>query len=383
MPKNRDIVLFLGAGFSDAAGLPVMSHFAERAALSKSRIPEYAHNGTRKLAVELYSAARTYEKFQDWAFSNGHLNKLETENIECLFCLAKDLAATGDLQLNVDGDIRDREKVIAALVRWVWKTYQRLPFWDSDTPSDPQPYAKFWDQVRRAGLEDRLAVITTNYDLVFEDRAKIVDIGTCYPILHQVEINVGTGTRRFVGPAADVDCIPVLKLHGSVNYFAQPGAASVLVAVNHSDGMPIGDSKIRKEMPASAALDALWDVRMRQQEPAIEPVIVPPMAAKRVETAWQREIQGLMDELLRKASHILFIGYSLLEKDKELVESIVKGVKCGVQSEVHVMDLSQNVGERYRAVFSGQVGEIGVGHFKETVNTCLPRIFSRICRGAS
>ncbi len=85
--SNRDVVLFLGAGFSHDADLPLLSNFGLKAPLSEFEL----QNKDGPFEREMAAAARTYESFRDALVDRGALTGDAVQNVEAAFCIAEAL----------------------------------------------------------------------------------------------------------------------------------------------------------------------------------------------------------------------------------------------------------------------------------------------------
>jgi len=122
---DRDIVLFLGAGFSRNAGLPLMAEFGKEA--KKQKIEEHAREKKRNAAPLLLSAKETFEGFQKLLEQKQVLTKEEVENMEKVFCIAEALHESGINSIVINGSPKGIKKLIEEIQLWLWKVYQQYP----------------------------------------------------------------------------------------------------------------------------------------------------------------------------------------------------------------------------------------------------------------
>jgi hypothetical protein len=314
-PKNaggkRDIVLFLGAGFSSDAKLPTMAEFGRESEDARNRLLKYKGN---RDAFGLY--ARAYEGFkkaQDiLRRAQAHV-KLDVDNMQTIFCMAEAMRES-----NIRKISNQRRTDIK---RWLWKIYQQCPLAQQRKGSLGVPYAELINILRRGGYLARTTVLTTNYDLVFEYAAWKQGMKCCYPF--------GAGTAKecrllkrgnaFVSLTPVRESLVVCKLHGSVNYFKRDHPIKTLYVMDNlvPKDMPHREALIGKSsipgLPEVFAFDALSELK-KKGLPSI-PEIIPPTYAKLARRAWLREIWNAAFKAMRNARHVIFIGYSLPQTD--------------------------------------------------------------------
>lgn len=381
----RDLVLFLGAGFSRAAGVPIMKEFGD-ASRREYRNLVKRHGtlnpktpGYRCGAAQLIDAAETYEAFRTLCETSQSRKTEDWENIETVFSVAEALdEASPDPVL-----LRNSEFSTAALVRdiqlWIWKVYHVTPLVQSkpDVPVDPKPYQVLFDGLRNRNLAARTAVITTNYDILFEWLAWGAGVPCSYPVSPGEDVSVNQlNPEPYVFPASEnVGVIPICKLHGSVNYFetAEDGGQRRLrVSRDLGGGSRVGGSGTYRGKPALLALDALWTLQKRYGG-EITPAIVPPSYAKLGRRNWLREIWAEAYRALAAARTIIFIGYSLPPSDgfmAALLSAAAAGRGGAGVPSVHVIDPCE---ASLRAIEAVHVGG--------NVNW-IPKTFSQAAGGA-
>ena len=382
---SGDTVLFLGAGFSADACLPVLSDFARAADLADSDLVGFAESDPPKrlMARELVAAARSYERFRDACLESGAVSESDAGNIETVFCLAEALREVGYPQFELEGTPRPMKDIVADIELWIWKTYHRLPFFDRKKNPRGDTYATFFDLLRTHGLAERTTFITTNYDVVFEWTAWDAGFASEYPISRSVPLNAGTGTERFVAPVhPSRTSLPLFKLHGSINYFVEgPESGRVSVSANLSDGNLIGLSQLPIGCPAVVAVDVLADLRGRSGADGLRPAIIPPSYGKLAVCPWQQEIWRGAFDALRTARYLVFIGYSFPLTDgpiRALMSgSLATRPKQGMP-QVFVIDGKETVHENFRKFFPGLVQDTDPAYLADANKNELPTIFQRI-----
>lgn len=176
-------------------------------------------------------------------------------------------------------------------------------------------------------------VITFNYDTIFEDALTRLEVPWTYGyskrsmegFFHSVRF-VGDEKGAW-GRALETDAIPVLKLHGSVNWAIKP------------KGGPTGPQL--NIYPTYDGLRAAHEV----------PRLVPPTWSKTVEDhlsiPWQQAI-----ERITTATHIIIIGFSMPETDLHFRYLLAAGLQrnASLRKIVFVNPDPEGVEKRARAV---------------------------------
>jgi hypothetical protein len=233
-------VYILGAGFSRDAGLPLMSDFLTRMRDSTDWLSQQPGRERELRAVE------EVFKFRLAAAGTAYRVKVDVENIEELFSLA---SATGQ-----DPLARDVSTAIAATLdyarhdaeeEWLSVKADREGFeppphwreiehdWGDGKPRHECPLYEAYagllsGSLCRADETMRNTVITFNYDTVLEDSLASLGVPFHYGFdAASVKYDKTAMCSRGMPP---VDAMPVLKLHGSVNW-VEPGAAGKKVTV--------------------------------------------------------------------------------------------------------------------------------------------------------
>jgi len=275
-------VLFLGAGFSAAFGHPTMNHFLEEVA-SRTKLSD---NDTSLVADLILEARR----------ANSFLESSPT-NIEDILSFA----VMGD-RLGLRGeDGKERAPRIKSIIG---KVYSALK--DEDN---------YWKQYRVLGnllgktasdWPEGLAIITTNYDLNIECALHYHNEASDYGF-ECTELREGQSASLCVKRG-----IPLLKLHGSVNWFKnEDPKGGVLV-----------DARLIK-VPAGIILPR---VCMENHKPGKAPLLVPPSFLKPeldspLPQVWQKAAQHL-----NQAETVAFIGYSFPPSDVEMKFFLAKSL---------------------------------------------------------
>ena len=359
--STRDIVLFLGAGFSKSAKLPAMSEFLKFSLEKELR--GLQKTADRRPAIPmLIKAGEAYEGFAEFCSRARQYVHLETGNMEAVFCIAESVAEAGISDLPYEewgvGDAQDLKRQIQ---RWLWKIYQRC-----DLVREMQKsYSRFAGLLSRPEIAGRTTVLTTNYDLVMEYILWHQDRGhpPFYPDMGAEWITVQDKvTDAYLSKALRDDSVLICKLHGSVNYFSD-GSTPTLYITNDVAGRPAESptggflTRDGAELwrPAIFALNAIHDIK---QKGDYTPAIIPPTYAKLTADPWLRETWRTAHQSLATARLIIFIGYSMPESDgfmKALVQSAMACRSDANKPDVYVVDPyadeARDTGRRYQTLF--------------------------------
>jgi hypothetical protein len=179
-------------------------------------------------------------------------------------------------------------------------------------------------------------VLTTNYDLVIE--TALMDCGSprrwtfaCPGISSPVpnEPTLGPGNSHV---ASVKDCLPIIKLHGSVNWFAfGDGTWEQLLFSNRIrddewggrsiGGMPSSESTLRKLLVSDSYTN------MYKTSERFSPAIIPPMLGKWsnspiIANQWRAAI-----EAISQARRLWIIGYSFPETDTFMPRLLSQGLQ--------------------------------------------------------
>jgi len=307
--KGRDIVLFLGAGFSSDADLPTMARFGEESDEEGKRIQK--HKGRWK-AYEMYSNAyRGYKEVQNIFERAQRFVDIDVNNMETIFCMAEAMSES-----NIEAITEEKRKEIK---RWLWKIYQQCPPVQRGKEGLAVPYFNLIKSIKNCDSISRINVITTNYDLVFEYMTWKEGIKCAYPFEGENadKCRLLEYDRPYVILRPDVDSPIVCKLHGSISYFEKDHSRTLFILDNivpyfTSKKIKIGESCI-PNLPEIFAFDALYELDRREM-PNI-PAIIPPTYAKLEGRPWLREIWNAAFKAIQNAKYIIFIGYSMPQTD--------------------------------------------------------------------
>jgi hypothetical protein len=365
---HRDIVLFLGAGFSLKAGLPLMGSFGDPDSHGIRNLPMHASSprdseGFRYSAPKLVEAKEAFEYFQKYCLS-GNTSPSESLNLEKLCSIAEALIESGLDHISLFDRPYSLQHLLRQLQWWIWKVYHQCPLVNPFVKKYnenvlPELYDSFFMKLRNFNLIDRLTVVTTNYDLVFEYMAYKHNFPVEYPLMDYELINVCDNSDRFVYIQKDPfesERPLMCKLHGSVNYFYKDDISlldELYVTCDLGDDQPIGKSKIWKDRPSIVALDAIW-VLHNKYGANLYPAITLPTYAKFSKQPWIRNVWKHAFHSISEAKAIVFIGFGMNPSDG-FMPAMIKGALSERSSETkpvfHVIDPCESVHKRYEEYF--------------------------------
>lgn len=381
---KRDTAIFLGAGFSQEADLPVMSTFGEYSKKQLQSLKDKHGPGSkspRDAAPLLIKNGEIFEAFQ--TYCKNHLPKgwpFNPENMEHLFTVAEMMNECGTRSLELVGQQILLPNLLAAIKLWLWQIYRRIPVHNpSRYKIDIEPYDLFVQTICEYGLEN-ISVVTTNYDLILEYLFNKMGLKVRYPLDEQqfefLDLCDYPDKRIASGIFESGEAMPLLcKLHGSVNYFEnQESAEGKLRIVADTAKNSIGKSKIKPGTPAIMAVDAIYKLAVENK---FLPAIVAPSYAKLQGRGWLREIWRCAAETLSTARKWIFIGYSFPPSDgfmKSLINLSVM-LRKHDPPEVIVADPSKQTQHNYEQVFGKRFRPypekfsqfIKSGHFRDNI----------------
>jgi len=353
--NDRDIVLFLGAGFSCDAGLKTMLGFGNESRRQLKRLAE--DDNKRKITPVLLDAGQTFSDFQDYCRRNDKV-KLNSDNMEEVFCVAEALRQAKIDDIALGGKKVTLDDLVLKIKLWLWKIYHQCPPLNNQRQSeiDVDGYEGISSFIKRNNLASRITAITTNYDLIFEYYFWKSGINCCYPISDAGSFAAGSRTESFISQSENDGGVLVCKLHGSVNYFKK--LKSNTFGICQDVAFP--SDKIGKSVtphpkrPAIFALDSLW--ALRDRNPDLEPMIIPPTYAKLEQETWLVSTWNRAVSALRDAKVIFFIGYSMPETDgfiKAMLQAAFTLREKSDKLHIHIVDPDEDneVFGRYAKIF--------------------------------
>lgn len=309
-----DTVFILGAGASKEGGAPLMADFLDRATDLWS-IGDT--NGKEQHFERVFRAIRVLQTVHSKA-------RLDLNNIESVFA-AFEMATT--LQQFADYSPEQLQQLATDTTALIATTLDRtlryaLPprprrFGAQVSPPEPleadelvaalqppEPYASFANLLGRIQedprLGDSVALITFNYDLALE--VALFRADRCpYYALEDEEF--------------PVKAVPLLKLHGSLNWCSCASCQSTIAVPITHDGIKKCASQVDQRTALLSSSSLLQNYAHCGNRVASDPLLVPPTWNKtkyyeELDSVWARAAQELFE-----AQRIVVIGYSLPDSD--------------------------------------------------------------------
>jgi hypothetical protein len=283
------IVLFLGAGFSRAWGLPVMEEFFQYAKDS-----DYLKPDDKNFLRELQAKAQ----------KGVSMLQVRHNNLEEIlsFCLASKNFNAG--YPNQGDSEYDR------LCRILQKVYRRINLreWHNNNGLLDKLKRLLGIGIDRKLTTNELSIITTNYDVMIEFTFSQLGWHCHLPCEW---VGIKEEKYQVVGQIySDNKSQPLLcKLHGSINWFRDVNDATklqvenVILSYNY-----FGDTHEFETF-------YLPKVSCEDCEPIGTPLIVPPTLFKMQTIPIFREIWNSAGKALEEAEKLVFIGFSFPESD--------------------------------------------------------------------
>lgn len=341
----KRIVFVLGAGASQAAGVPVMADFFETATALDRQKP-----GLMRDAFTLVAKGR--DALQQ-AQSKARFDLRNLESVFAAFEMAEllfdDLGAlTGD---EIHGLSHAMRQVIVHTVEQSMSVQL-----DQGSIRPPAGYHVFGPLI--ASLMDAghdVSIITFNYDIGTELGLLSADVQPQYCIEGAPITRSGPGK-----------VIELFKLHGSVNWGRCPRCHAVIVQQVH-DVVRDLERVLRKQgtlpgvrivtLNASAAVGSLVCLNGSCSGARCDgdPVIVPPTAYKMDSHQALRTVWRGAARRLREAEEIFILGYSWPETDQFFHQLYALGSLGGsILSRLWVGNPDETVSERFKSQLLGQ-----------------------------
>jgi NAD-dependent SIR2 family protein deacetylase len=293
------IVIFLGAGASAAEGAPIQrdlfaSYFRESSSLNTHSVANDVARFFRVvfgLDVRGSGVSRTFPTFEEVL----GLIDLATTRREGLKGIPLESETEGELTLGAAR--RSVVLVMADAIR------QRVP-------EVSTVHARLIGNLSEAGRLRRVTFFSTNYDTLID--SALYDFVSRDDVSIEPKVDYGfAGLLPVIGGgSSDRASVPLLKLHGSINWLHCPVCTDLVVTYGPDIVMRL------LQDPETAKCTRCDTVR--------EPVIVPPTFYKDMSNAYLNVVWNRAARALREAAVIVFCGYSLPEADMH-IKYLVKG----------------------------------------------------------
>lgn len=319
---NDHNVYILGAGFSAEAGLPLIKDFMNRMRDAAAWLEE------QERRAEIRAIERVLD-FRLQAAAAAYRVPIDVENVEELFSL---VSASGDREL-----VQAMPLAIAATLDYARITAS-IPLesqgfavgalnpvdkpvtWGRITPGleaavqreTPErewhgcpPYDFYLGVMcgyfNRGGADRRDTIITFNYDTVVEDSLDALRIPYSYG-----KCVTRVSNSQLVASQVSPGAVPILKLHGSVNW-----CSGELYAFPAGEVAELSRDTVENYEELAAAFPSYR--ALRQQ--LFNPLLVPP--------TWQKALRGPLSAVwsdavaaLTTATRVIIVGYSVPATDQ-------------------------------------------------------------------
>jgi len=328
--QSTKCVFLLGAGFSAGYGLPVMNDFMGVARRRYFALKE------RSPGVRLEQYYTTMLEFQRECLASAWAFQRNWENIEELYTQA-DLRRLSAVPESKEG--QDADELCKAIAWSIWDVYRSVEETEANDPLE-----RIVSSIRSNNLEP--VFITTNYDLVIEQSLQRGEQGTSRFHYAGFALPVGLYDEGILDsasmppPVPPKNSIPIIKLHGSVNWFAlnsQDQTHWTAYHVNTTQPTSVFSTFAKPDADTQAFLRFL-DGQREAANPS--PAIVPPMLGKSslspiIAKQWDAAISNLA-----RAREIWIVGYSFPPTDAFMVRLLTEGIKDNDQLErIVVVDI--------------------------------------------
>jgi len=181
--------------------------------------------------------------------------------------------------------------------------------------------------LRTAGLMDKTAFLSFNYDLLIDNAlSRVLGADPGYAVTFRSPITAAPATTT------------LLKVHGSLNWLFCP-------TCNQLDHFP-GEKIVADILTDSARMTCAVC-----QEPRV-PIVVPPTFFKVMSNFYLQQIWKKSEEILRDADHLVFCGYSFPDADlhfKYLLKRAEMNQPEHAAKQLEVIVVNENVGKNDEA----------------------------------
>lgn len=361
----NDIVIFLGAGFVHDLELPIMSNFTSESEREYNGI-NVSGNKDKEATRILLKAYDIFKKFQKYSSNVSKFMNIDANNMEDVFCLADIIKGTS-VDSNIIHDVDDLEidEIIRNIRLWLWKMFQQCPPINckkKKAQENEGKYKDFFDfLLKKHKNQKEISVITTNYDLMPEFFINEIGEECTYNIPSEYSNKwevLPDSTKNFVYINSE-NLIPIYKLHGSVNYFFDDKESkdTINVVTDKLNVNTVGKScaTVFKNRPSLFPLDAITELKKRNNNKIPTPAIIPPMSSKIESMEWLKSIWNNSLMAIRNAKIIVFIGYSFPQSDgfmKSFFQSALVNRKSQNAPIIITLDKNKDIKCSYCKIFN-------------------------------
>ena len=224
-------------------------------------------------------------------------------------------------------------------------------------------FAEYINQVARQRMEDgmdRVAVITTNWDVMFDhalkraienghpEKLSVVDY-CCY--VSSWEANDDTIKPGLLAVGYGGYNIKLLKLHGSMNWFQCPMCQRMYV--RFGEEIEIMKAAYCRHCRKNYGMSEINSIKL--QSNLLLPTYLKNLSNIQIKLVWQNAAIELSE-----ATRIVFIGYSLPSADFEIRQLLARMIRPDAEIQVVLYPDNPHVeaeAERYRNFFGSRISE--------------------------
>lgn len=212
---------------------------------------------------------------------------------------------------------------------------------------DNADYKAFFRYIQKSRSNEAITIITTNWDTLVEEYCRLLKIKYNYGFYYPYTSDSGVSSNYKLN---------VLKIHGSINW----------LKCHHCGGISVfSDSEAASWLfeDDSVSRCALCGNQENMASPALQPEIITPTMLKAFSSQVYSNLWSAATRELQKATHIVFVGYSLPIADFDFRYLLQKNTPADAAIDVVLMpndnpDLEKNQSikhmlpeQRYREAF--------------------------------
>lgn len=361
-PAPRHTVFILGAGFSRAAGAPLMSGFipAMRKAATSSLVSDAERLKLLKALQFRESAAKLSDNLQ-----------MDLENVEHLFSLldalrvggGSDFASKPPTRADFTDALLRTLEVFGRLTptgsTWDWRDPCFVnPDMEDKEDGTPcfegdwlyQSFVSLLEPSSDGGSYFGDSIISFNYDLILDY--------SLYGHTYRIDYGLPPDTR-FEHPHD-----PGTKLNGHVRLYKLHGSANWLRCKTHkklftSSLIPLEDEPRTSRLATDKLTCPFCREAKSKNDRARthEALIVPPTWNKGTAGGWMKSVWNAALRDLQAASDIVVIGYSMPETDVFFKYLLAAGLKHGNGTRFYLLNPDEDVANRFRRFLSPSAAE--------------------------
>lgn len=324
-------VYFIGAGFSRAAGVPLVAGFCPAA----------------QALAERGLDSEKDESLNDLVGRWKRLRTLRSDNAVSLEDVFNDVLQ----KWRASGSKEEAKSLFDRLPTAICRViYDSCGIYTANDIWNGRPENCYIDFIKRTVGEEPGAVsfITTNYDPLIE--FSILGIGS-----YNVDFAIRTLVRPFhPEPAANKQSVTVLKLHGSTSW----AVCSSESCWSHKEKGILARDADPRWLPVSFGTIPLPCPACRQH--TLRPLLVPPARGKEIRYSdIFEEISERARDVLANSDRWVFVGFALNPYDTHVMDEFFdSALKRGGGKEIVAVDPSQTVLDRFEGTLGSRSGKL-------------------------